>query len=192
MNNDLSRGQAQTAIPSPITPPFELGFGRAMYSNSTEKTFIDKVLSRQDVEEINDIKAKDDPTKEDLNRLVALVSGGEIKLLNFDRNDQYINGKYYIWVEEIHRIVNDVYDYHKTTYANLDEYEKKQLDDIKYLMIQNLKFACGIFHFMTRSTLSHKAAAFDTLTTQRYEQEYTYGVPPGTPDMNKKKRFGLF
>lgn len=193
MNTDAYRSQAQSSpLSSMPSPPLELGFGRSMYGSQIEKTFVDKVLAKEDLEKINEIKAKKDPSKEDLNQLVALVCGMEIKLLNFDRNDQYINGKYYIWVEEIHKIVNDVYDYYESKYANLDDYEKKQIDDVKYLMIQNLKFACGIFHFMTRSTLSHKAAAFDTLTTTRNEQEYIYGTPPSTGEIQKKKRFWIF
>lgn len=162
-----------------------------MYLANMEKTFFDKAVARQEIDEMKQLMTKEKPNIEDINRLHALIGGSEVKLLNLNENTQYINGKFFVWLTELKKettaLMSD-YEEHKN---EQEESKRKELYDSMQVMIRMFMFGCGIFHFMTRSTLSIHGGAFDTLTKNKFEHEYNY-ANPNVQESQQKKRFGVF
>ena len=159
-----------------------------------ERSFVDKLLDRRDVEKIERIITKEKLTREDLLLLLYLITGIETKLVNYTEHDRYVLGKYYAWIRDFVNVAELFYDVEKQireTYANAkdekqrDEWQRteKILDYIRGLLLHDVKFAIDVFLYLSRSTLSVNAKAFDTLLTSKYEVEYStpQTAPPPPP-----------
>lgn len=92
---------------------------RTMFSQDQEKTFIDKILAKDEVKEIRRIMKKSPLSREDLNELLNLISSNEQKLLNLGVWDRYVNLKSFVWVRETVKVTELLYDYK-------DDLEKKE------------------------------------------------------------------
>jgi len=146
-----------------------------------ERSFVDKLLDRKDVEKIEQIITKDELTREDLLQLLHLIAGVETKLVNYTEYDRYLLGKYYAWISDFVNAAELFYDVEKQIkdflqQQNSDpqvwEKTKKILDYIRGLLLHDVKFSVAVFLFLSRSSLSVNAKAFDTLMTSRFEVEY--------------------
>jgi hypothetical protein len=164
--------------PVPQTP-FENQFTQRMYgSAASERTYTDKLLSRKEVSQIQELVKKDDLNRSELLELLYLLSSAEAKLANFNDWDRYLNGKFLTWIRDLVSVAEILYDY-KTEYdERSDDDEVKQLMETnRKLMLHNIKFLCDIFLYMLRSSLSLNMSAFDILATNKYE--YAYNEYPG-------------
>lgn len=90
---------------------FENQLQSAMFNSQNDKTFIDKLLSRQDVEAIRELIKKPKLYRPDIMELQYLVSGAESKLLNYSEWDRYIILKFFVWIREFTKIAELLYDY---------------------------------------------------------------------------------
>jgi len=88
----------------------EADIQRGMFGRNSEKTFIDKILSRQDVESIRELIKKPKLTREDVLEILYLISGVESKLLNYDEWDRYVILKYFVWVREFAKVTEHIFD----------------------------------------------------------------------------------
>lgn len=168
-----------------------------MFSPEYEKTFIDKVLGRKDVEEIKEIMMKDELSRSDLNKLLYLLSSVEIKLVNFGQWDRYLLGKFFSWIRDFVSNLEILFDYEEMIkrgeVTSVNKNTQLMLRNIRLKQSHNVKFLCDIYLYLSRSTLSFKAMGFDTLTTNRFEQAYVGGQgQPSVEPQNRKKMFGIF
>lgn len=84
---------------------------QGMFSQNSEKTFIDKLLAREDTNAIRELIKKKKLTREDLLEILYLLSGTEAKLLNYGEWDRYVILKFFVWIREFVKIAELLYDY---------------------------------------------------------------------------------
>jgi hypothetical protein len=89
----------------------EQAIENSMFQQSNDKTFIDKILGRQDAETIRKLMKKDVLAREDLNQILNLLSSPHSKLWNFNEWDRHIQLKFFVWVREYARMGQLLYDY---------------------------------------------------------------------------------
>jgi len=163
-------------------PEIEDFINRNVYEETREKTFVDKVLNREEAKRLQELTKKEDLNRSELLELLYLLAGIELKLVNFDPYDRYLLGKFFAWIRDFVATTEILFDY----IADLKDMENKAtgkekkdikemidiLERIKKLDLHNVKFLADIYMYLCRSTLSIDASAFDTLTTSRFEYYY--------------------
>jgi len=172
--------------------PIEDFIHRNVYEETREKTFVDKVLNREEAKRLQELTKKEDLNRSELLELLYLLAGIELKLVNFDPYDRYLLGKFFAWIRDFVATTEILFDY----IADLKEMEQKAtgrekkelkeminiLERIKKLDLHNVKFLADIYMYLCRSTLSIDASAFDTLTTSRFEYHYPVPQAPREPE----------
>lgn len=84
---------------------------QSMFSGYNEKTFIDKVLGKEDIKEVRKLMKKENLTRQDLNDLLNLLSSTEQKLLNYGEWERYHILKFFVWVRETLKVTELLFDY---------------------------------------------------------------------------------
>lgn len=170
---------AQTTVPL----PYEQWLSQYAYKAPSERTFIDKLLSRKEVFELQQLIQKEDLTRSELLKLLYMLTATELKLANLGEYDRYLLGKYFTWVRDLVKVAEFLYDYESQveSFDGFTDEGKKEiketLDAIKKMMLHDVKFSVDIFLFLIRSSLGLTALGFDTLSKARYEYEYGSGYP---------------
>lgn len=90
---------------------FEQNLQNSLFSGKSEKTFIDKLLAKDDAISVREIIRKKKLEREDLVELLYLLSGTEAKLLNYSEWDRYVILKFFIWIREFVKVAENLYDY---------------------------------------------------------------------------------
>lgn len=169
--------QPQQPINQPQHPSYEQYLGQFAFRQATERSFLDKILGRKEVFDLQNLMNKDDLSRADMLRMLYMLNSVELKLSNLGEYDRYLLGKYFTWVRELVKHTEILYDYmDHTKDFGWEEKDKKEIEDglmrIKQMMIHNVKFAADIYLFIIRSSLGLTALGFDTLTTNRFEYDY--------------------
>lgn len=170
------------------TTDFEEMINRATFEGMREKTFIDKVLNREEAKRLQELARKEDLNRSELLEMLYLLSGVELKLVNFDEYDRYLLGKFFAWIRDFVSKTEITFDYiedlNDMIRKEKDESKKKNLIEakevltkIKKLDMHNVKFLADVFLFLCRSTLGLSATGFETLTTSRFEYHYPVAKP---------------
>jgi hypothetical protein len=177
---------------------FEENLNKALFTQQAEKTFIDKLLAKDDVNRISQIIKKPKLTREELLELLYLLSGTEAKLVNYSDWDRYVVLKFFVWIREFIKIAELLYDYQdnlkkkeKTGVLRLTARTKTLLDNNERLIEHNAKFLIDLYFNIARTTLSLGGAAFFDALKNKYEIAYPQGVPLATPQQappQKKER----
>ncbi len=157
---------------------FEKLLSQKLHAQQTEKTFIDKLLGRREAERLRELIKKDDLTREELLELLYMLTNIELKLTNLQEYDRYLLGKYFTWVRDLTKLAEFLYDYEqqleKFNFKKYKQEIKEILDQIKKMMLHDVKFSVDVFLFLSRSTLGLEAFAFDSLSKSRFEYQYDY------------------
>lgn len=169
--------------PAASTPSYDTTLNTLIYKQEYEKTFVDKVLNRQDAARLQEIMKTEELDSSDLSELLYLVGGIHSKLINYSDWDRYLLGKFYAWIRDFVTLCTEIIEYKKETETKTDlivDYEIKTeliavLDRMKKYNIHNAKFLTDVFMFLSNSTLSVTGVGFDTLTKSRFE--YAYDQP---------------
>ncbi len=90
---------------------FEESLQNSLFSGQSEKTYIDKLLAKSDVDRIKELIRTNPLKREDLLELLYLLSGNEAKLLNYGEWDRYIILKFFVWIREFVKIAEIMFDY---------------------------------------------------------------------------------
>ena len=144
-----------------------------------ETAFTDKVLARDVLEKLRNLIKKHEWERHDVAEFLYLLVATEVKLANFNAWDRYLIGKFYAWTRDVAKKTEDVYEVHDkiSRSKELPEEHKKEINkvwrEIKREMVHATKFLGDVFLYLVRSSLSVYAHAFDSLTTARYEYQYT-------------------
>lgn len=158
---------------------FEQRLQQSMFSQTAEKTFIDKLLSRKDVEDIRTIVRKPSLSREDMLEVLYLIAGVESKLHNYGEWDRYLILKFFVWIREFCKVTEILFDYkeklekkEKDGSVVLSDRTKMTLDNVMKLMEHNIKFLLDLYLNISRSSLSIGATGFLEILKNKYEISY--------------------
>ena len=168
---------------------------KAMFASGGDKTFSDKLFAKDDVDKLRNLVKKPNLTRTDLLEILYLMSGNEQKLLNFGEWDRYVSLKFFVWIREFAKVLEQFYDYKETLdkktinqQYRLTPRAEQMLENIGQLMEHNLKFLVDLSLRIDRSTLSIGATGF--LETLKNKFEMTYNTPAVMGQTVEKK--GVF
>jgi hypothetical protein len=89
----------------------EQAIASTLFSKNVERTTIDKLLSKEEANEIKELISKNKLNRSDLLRLLYLLNGTESKMLNYGTYDRYIILKFFVWIREFVKVCELLYDY---------------------------------------------------------------------------------
>lgn len=157
---------------------FEKNLAQTVYTNSAERTNVDKLTARDELNEIKELVLKENMTLEEVNKLIHLLTSTQAKLWNFDAEglERNVIGKYFIWLREYAVMTAKLLTFKSKTIKEemyqLNEEEKLLLDDAIRIQLETLKFQISIFQYMGNTSLSIEGAAFDKLGSSNYRYSY--------------------
>lgn len=181
--------------------PFYQNLSRALFQGESEKSLVDKLLGRKDADSLHQLMKKEPLTRSDLEEILFLMTSIDQKIVNYDNWDRYLIVKLFPWVKDYSTVVKTWMLYEEEFAEGKHDEEftitkeitvkdpetgaetKKKIKPIliethkivketsKYIQ-HNLKFLISVFLLVQNSTLSIDGAAFETLTTSRYEYSY--------------------
>ena len=166
-------------VPCPPTMGFEEDIQRQIFSGTGDRTFIDKLLARQDVDALRELIRKPRLTRKELLDAMIMLSGTESKLLNYGEWDRYVILKFYVWIGDFIKLAEFIYDY-KEDMMKMEKAKKIVLtDDIKQMldnsilkMEHNAKFLMALYLNIGRTSLSIGATGLMELLKNKYEVIY--------------------
>lgn len=91
---------------------FEDALARTMFSGNTDKTFVDKLLGKDEVERVRELIKKSNLKRGEILEILYLLVGQESKLVNYSENDRYVILKFFVWIREFVKITETLFDYH--------------------------------------------------------------------------------
>ena len=156
---------------------------RSIFSARPEKTFVDKVLARDDVSDSKGIFRKSDMCREDMMGLLNNLSSNEVKLVNYDPNMRYIMAKFFIWIRDFVAIAEEMYDYEdylKKKDAEgkivLSDRMRHMYENCMHLMQHDVKFLADFYFNIMRSSLSLHGSGFTEILRNKFEISYPEGT----------------
>jgi len=169
---------------------FEDNLNKGLFSQQSEKTFIDKVLAKQDVDDIRNIIKKKTLTRSDLLELLYLLSATEAKLLNYSEWDRYIILKFFVWIRDFIKVAEFLYDYQDKLKENKQELNPRTqalINNNVRLISHNAKFLIDLYFNIGRTTLSLGATGLLELIKNKFEISYP-SAPQQTPQQPERAR----
>ena len=167
-----------------------------MLSVQSERSNVDVILSRRDIEKIRQIINKEELDKQDISELFYLLAGAEVKVLSFKEYDRYLLAKFLTWVGEFVNMSLSLHDIKekekKEKHKGKDAKDKKEDQKDTMIMLEKavegmhttLKYLVTMFLFISRSTLSIGGKAFEEFTKEKIE--YLYPNQPQPKQQNKR------
>lgn len=144
----------------------------SIFTTDKDVSLTDKLLGRDTINKIKSIMDKEDLDYTDISSLLYLITTDETKLLNITPYERYVLGKFYTWIREFVKLLEEIYYFKRKYFNTLTDEEKETLEEIRKIMIHNTKFLIDVFLFLSRSTLSIYAKAFEEFLKQKFEYEY--------------------
>lgn len=148
---------------------------KGFFSGSRERSFVDKVLAKDDVNDIRELIKKPELSRQELLEILYLISGSEAKLLNYSEWDRYIILKFFVWIREFIKICEILFDYEdylKHHDKQLSPRTRRLLNNNKMLLQHNAKFLIDLYLNIARTSMSVGASAFVELLKNKYEVIY--------------------
>jgi len=160
-----------------------------MFTKNYEKSFIDKLLSRKEVEEIRLLIKKPQLTRSELLELLYLIGSTEQKLFNYDEWNRYVSLKYFVWLREFISICELWFDFDdqlKKDKTLLNDNHDRLMKTVRDHLEHNAKFLVDLYLNIGRTSLSINATGFFELMRNKFEISY--------PEMQQQKepKTGLF
>lgn len=158
---------------------FEEEIQKSIFSRDTEKTYIDKLLARREIDRVKELIKKDKLNRSELLELLYMCLGAEAKLINLGEWDRYILLKFFVWIREFIKVAELMYD----TKEYLEEKERKGIytttERTKQILLNNerliehnAKFLIDLYFNISRTTLSLGGTAFLELLKNKFELSY--------------------
>lgn len=172
---------------------------QSLFKRDSERTFIDKVLAKEEVDRIRELVKKPKLARNEMLELLYLVGGNEAKLLNYSDWDRYLMNKFFVWLREFVKILEMFFDYReylegkekKDKNFKLSSRFRKILDNNQALLEHQVKFLIDLYLNVGRTSLSVGATGFMELLTNKFEMAYpTLGGSLSAPETNKTRIFG--
>jgi hypothetical protein len=175
---------------------FEENINKGLFQGAGEKTFIDKVLAKDNIQAVRDIINKDNFTRKDFKDILYLMSSEEAKLLNYSAYERYILMLFYVWIRDFVKLNEWLFDYRDFLEREEKEHKtkisirSKAILDSNFLHIEHdIKFLVDLYFQISRTTLSIGASGFREILINKYEINY----PQSSPNqLEAKQGGGLF
>lgn len=169
----------------------------ALFNKESEKTFIDKLLAKDDGQRIKELISTKKLKREEMLELLYLLGGNESKLVNYGEWDRYIILKYFVWIRQFVKICENLYDYDDDI-KKKDKHRKVQLSARSNKLLENIdrnlqhasKFNIDLYLNIMRTTLSLGGTGFIEMLKNKFEFSYPQGQNVYTPQENQKT--GIF
>jgi len=179
---------------------FEDSLQQSMFSQSNEKTFIDKLLAKEEVLRVREIIKKKHLEREDMTELLNMLSSNEIKLLNYGEWERYLMAKFFIWIREFVALAECLYDYEDDLKKKEEKGEfkissraRQIIENNKRHIEHNIKYLVDLYFNMSRSTLSLGATGILELLKNKFEMSYQNmplaSSPQAIPEQRVKFRW---
>lgn len=146
---------------------------RGLGARNAEKTFIDKILAKEDNDKLRILIKKDRLTRQDLLEILFLMTSTEAKLLNLKEWDRYIILKFFVWIREFCKVAEQLYDYQEKIQTD-DKEIITQFDNNLKLAEHMIKFLIDLYLNITHTTLSLNGALIFEIIRNKYELTYSY------------------
>lgn len=166
----------------PGLSPFYNNLNRSIFHGESERSFVDKVLGRQDADKLHELIKKEPLTLSDVEEILFLMTSIDQKLLNYNEWDRYIIVKLFPWIKDYSIICKRLLIYeqqYEEGYFNNDfknqDIKKETINIIKEankIALHYFKFLISTFLLVSNTTLSINGAGFDTIMTSKYEYSY--------------------
>lgn len=172
----------------------EQNLQKNLFSQDKEKTFIDKLLGRKEIERTKELIKKEQLTRSEILELLHSCSSAESKLWNFSEWERYVHLKFFVWIREFTKISEIMFDQKEKMMKdpNISERSKILLKNNERLIEHNTKFLVELYFNMARTTLSLNATAFIEFLKNKFEVLYPSGLPNSQPqEATKTKLWGL-
>lgn len=197
----MENPQQPSSQPPSQESSFYQDLGRNLFKGESEKSLVDKLLGRQDADKVHALMQKEPLTRSDIEEILFLMTSIDQKIVNYNEWDRYVIVKYFPWIKDYSTLCK-TWMLYEEQYKNGDFDEDFTIEgDIKYVdpntnkvstkqgkvvleevkkivyeiskyLQHNLKFLISTFLLLQNSTLSIDGAAFETLTTSRFEYSY--------------------
>jgi hypothetical protein len=170
-------GQPNTAFTDAI--------GTSPFIRSSEKTVIDKLFAREDVDRIRELQKLSRLNRDQLQELLHLLTAVEPKLLNLEPWTMYAMSQFIVGVTGFMTLamqfcdVNDLIDKREQTGGHVSPRTKELFETGRLRVDRSMKFILSTFSYSGRVTLSNKALAFKEFTRERWELEYANKAQQG-------------
>jgi len=172
----------------------EQAIGNSILNSSGEKTFIDKLLGKNDVERVRELVRKEKLTREELLELLYSLTGTEMKLLNLGTWDRYVILKYFVWIRDFVKNIEIMYDYQEKVFKEAKKEDTGQEKRIRMLIKENeklaehmIKFMVDLYFNIARTSLSLNGTGFMELLKNKYEVLYPNQALNSQVQENKSK-----
>jgi len=162
---------------------FQKELQQSIYSNASEKTSQDQVLSREEVMNLRSLISKEFLCSDDINSIQNILVSNEIKMTNFTDREKYVIGKYFVWVSEYAKryikALSANYFYSKYT-GKLTDNTKNGRKEIEKDYSSTYRLLVHTYCYLIRSPLSVKGALVNRFTTNTQEINYS-GLAQNNP-----------
>lgn len=148
---------------------------RSMMNNPKDKTFVDKILSSRDVEEIRKIVRKPELSREDMLDILYLMVGKEQKLLNYSQWDRVFLTKFFVWIRAFVELLENYYDYkeHMIEQGTFNGENERLYNQMMLRYQHATKSLVDLYLHLSRSTMSLGGSAFVEILKNKFEIGYT-------------------
>lgn len=218
IQNYNMNGSTPIQTTNPNLTPFYQNLNRSLFHGESEKSFIDKVLGRQDADKLHNLIKKEPLTLSDVEEILFLMTSIDQKLLNYSEWDRYITCKLFPWIKDFSIVCKQIMIY-QTQYETGDfdedftiegkikikskedkiveidgkpilEETKRILKESNKIALHYFKFLISTFLLINNTTLSIEGSAFDTITTSKFE--YNYPTIPLPQPQEKRPLLNIF
>lgn len=90
---------------------FEQAIEKTLLDVKREKSFIDKLLAKDETQRAKELISKPKLKREELLEMLYLVGGTEQKLVNYSEWTRYVALKFFVWIREFVKCAEHLYDF---------------------------------------------------------------------------------
>lgn len=158
---------------------FQDAIGQSPFVRPSERTVIDKLFAREDVERIRELQKEIELDKSQLQELLHLISSVEPKLLNLEPWTMYALSQFIVGVTGFVSLamhycdVEDLFNEAELAGKTISKRTKELFNQSRLKVDRSMKFILSVFLYSGRVTLSNKALAFKEFTRAQWELEYS-------------------
>jgi hypothetical protein len=165
---------------------FEEAIQQQIFRSPKDKSYSDKLLTKEEAESIRVLMTKKHLTREDIQELLNRCAGVEAKLLNLSAWERYVLLKFYVWVVAFGKVAEGVHQYKEDLErkGNIPETTQQSLDNCTQTIEYMAKFLVNLYLNIARTTQSLGSSAFQSLISNKYE--FVYPQQGVSTDTKKK------
>lgn len=158
----------------------EEALSNSIASQVGERTYIDKLLAKEDAIRLRNLLVMKELEREDYLEILSIISSNHLKLLNLGDWDRYLLAKFFVWIREYVKVAEMIFDYRDalrdpSKKMQLTPITEKLLDDSRRLIEHNVKFLVDLFMVICNTTMSLGNTGFRDLSGNRFEFDYGTG-----------------